>query len=228
MKVLRILRRRKIRLSFILLLLSIFIFTTYAWFNFDRNVEGGGLVANVSTWAVEFIIEGEEIQTETFELEIDDIYPGMDSITKEIDIYNLGEAPSELFYEIEEMYLFGEKIIDNETVADEVAGTNTVDLFGKSSASIFTEGNTNYSYSLKYPTPFSINYSYDKEQISGQGGDDTAHAVFKIDFEWENKDENDEEDTKLGTLSYNYEKNHEGEPAIKIAVKITAKRWFPE
>ena len=119
MKVLRALRRRKIKLSFIFVLLVVFIFNTYAWMRTDRNTGMGNLTLNVDDWSVAFIINDEEIQTQEYTFEIEEFYPGITpdkttgatSIEKRIDVYNVGESASNLTFEITDIYLYGERII---------------------------------------------------------------------------------------------------------------------
>lgn len=263
MKVLRILRRRKIKLSFIFLLLLVFIVNTYAWMSTDRNTEmGGSLVLNVDDWDVAFIIDDQEITTEEYTIEIDEFYPGVatedNPIVKQIDVYNLGQGNSLLEYEITEIYLYGEQIYniestnEDETVTSvpETIGTVTTtdgitggNLFGNSNAIIFKEEENrstedkekaNYTFSLRYPTPFTITYEYEDTYITGKDQSDESTSWMKINLSWENKEENNEEDTRLGNMVYKFENARDengnlingGEPAIRIKAKITAMRVF--
>lgn len=249
MKILRILRRRKIKLSFILLLLVFFIFNTYAWMRTDTNTETGNISLTVSDWDVQFMINDEEVKTEEYTFEIPEFHPGIDPIEKEITIYNIGDANSFIKYEITDIYLYGEQIYRNEVVKNEVTslvpetlgieapdsnGLITADVFGNDDATIFEKGNTNYSFSLRYPTPFTISYTYDRTHVSGKEFAESAIAKMTINLAWYDEEENNEEDTKLGTMAYEFanavdeEGNllHEGEPALKIVAKITATREF--
>ena len=235
MKVLRILRRRKIKLSFIFLLLLVFVFNTYAWMRTDTDTEMGSLTLNVDDWSVAFII--------------DEFYPGIAPIEKQIDVYNIGEANSFLKYEITEIYLYGEQIYKNqqgegenitfvpETIGAETTNANgekTANLFGNGEATIFDEANTNYTFSLKYPTPFRITYTYEKTHISGQDQSETATSWLTINLAWDNAETNNEEDTKIGNMVYAFENAkdadgnllHEGEPTLRIATRVTATREF--
>ena len=250
MKVLRVLRRRKIKLSFIFVLLLFFIFNTYAWIRTDRNTEMGSLALNVDDWSVAFIIDGEEIETEEYIFEVPEFYPGITTgtpIEKKIDVYNTGDSDSTLKYEITEIYLYGEQIYKNEVVENdetkyvpETLGEETgeeyepktANIFGNSNATIFQEGNTNYTFSLKYPTPFTITYSYDKDYIEGKDGVETSKAWMKINLSWENNEENNEEDTRLGNMVYEFENAKDangnlvngGEPALRITTRVTANK----
>lgn len=249
MKVLRILRRRKIKLSFIFLLLVVFILNTYAWMYTDKNTEMGSLTINVDDWSVAFIIEDEEITTEEYTFEVEEFHPGIEPIEKKIDVYNTGEANSFLKYEITEIYLYGQQIYKNEqgegdektlipeTIGAETTDTNglkTINLFGNENATIFDEENTNYTFSLRYPTPFTISYTYEKTHISGRDYSETATSWMTINLAWPNDESNNEEDTKIGNMAYEFENAkdtennllNEGEPALKIITKVTATREF--
>ena len=183
MKILRVLRRRKIKLSFIFLLLLVFIVNTYAWMRTDKNADAGNLLLDVDDWSVAFIVDDEEIQTEQYTFEIPEFHPGIAPIEKQIDVYNIGEANSFIKYEITEIYLYGEQIykieqgegenakLIPETIATETVDANgrkTANLFGNNTATIFDDENTKYSFSLRYPTPFTISYTYDKTYVKSR------------------------------------------------------------
>lgn len=262
MKILRVLRRRKIKLSFIFILFLFFIFNTYAWMTTDINTGTDSLVLNVSSWEVAFVINGEEIKTEEYTFDIDEFYPGITPIEKKIEVWNIGDSNSFLEYEITEIYLYGMQIwkrtVDAETTIPETIGEEitdengqiTADLFGNQEAMIFDENNTYYKilleekensqdniyydFSLKYPTPFKISYAYGATHIGGAGRNNEvgSRSEMTIRLEWDNDELNNEEDTRLGNLVYDFEhaKNangdliHEGEPALKIVTRVTAKK----
>lgn len=260
MKILRTLRRRKIKLSFIFLLMSVFIFNTYAWMSTAKDTTMGSLALNISSWEVAFIIDDEEIKTEEYTFEIPEFHPGITNdetgpIIKEIDVWNIGDANSYIKYEITDIYLYGVQIYKNseipETIGEESGEeTKTANLFGNEDAQIFDVSNTYYkfleeenenpdenkyySFSLKYPTPFSITYSYDSTYISGNADENELGARSKmlINLEWNNDEENNEEDTKIGNIVYAFKNAKDkdgnllntGKPALKIVTKVTATR----
>ena len=262
MKILRVLRRRKIKLSFIFILFIFFIFNTYAWMTTDKNTSAGTLLLNVSSWEVAFVINDEEIKTEEYTFEIDEFYPGITPIEKKIEVWNIGDSNSFLEYEITEIYLYGMQILKKttdegtnipDTIGEETKNENgqtTANLFGNQDAIIFDENNTQYqvlleekensadntyySFSLKYPTPFTISYTYGLTHIGGAGKDNEvgSRSDMTINLKWDNDELNNVEDTRLGNLVYAFEnaKNangdliHQGEPALKIVAKVTAKK----
>ena len=266
MKILRTLRRKKIRLSFIFLLLLFFIFNTYAWMSMNKNSSLGGLTLEVSSWDVAFIINEEEIKTEEYIFEIPEFHPGItengEVIEKNIEVWNIGESDSFIEYEITDIYLYGmqvykeqndEGIFIPETIGEEIVDENEntmANMFGNEEATIFDTNNTYYrflieeneniednqycSLALRYPTPFTITYKYGTTQIRGAGNENEpgSRSKMTISLNWDNNELNNEEDTKIGNLAYDFEnakdKNgnllYDGEPALKIKVRVTAKK----
>jgi hypothetical protein len=212
----------------------------------DKDTEMGNLALNVEDWSVAFIIENQEITTNEYTFEIPEFHPGRETIQKKIDIYNTGDSDSDLKYEILEIYLYGEQIYKvqqgasatlvpetiGEEVIDNVSKTTTANMFGNEEATIFDEENANYTYSLRYPTPFTISYTYEKSIIAGKDGSPASRAWMTFDLEWTNDEANNEEDTRLGEMVYDFENAkdaegnliNEGEPALRIKARITAKK----
>ena len=228
MKLLRKLRRKKINVILLFILSVVLVLQTYAWFNFYRDVEVTGLSADISAWNLQFFVGNEEIMSNEYVLEIDDFYPGMEDIDRRVDIYNIGnDNKSNIKYEVESIQMFGYEILNNDTVGeivekvDEEGNTyKECDLFGNSSSTLFDEESTNYPFSLRYPVPFKLTYSYNKDELGIEN--EEAIGWFKLHFEWKNEEDNNEEDTKLGNLAYKYyQENPEDKAAIKINLKIT-------
>lgn len=265
MKILRTLRRRKIKLSFIFLLLIFLIFNTYAWMTTEVNNSVGGIALEVSGWDVAFVINNEEIKTEEYVFEIDEFYPGITTptnpIQKRIEVWNLGDANSFIEYKITDIYFYGVQIykeLENstpETIGEETVNADqqkTANIFGNQTAQIFDENNEYYkflvneeeneyrTFSLDYPTPFTISYTYGLTHISGSGKDNElgSRSEMIINIEWNNSESNNEDDTEIGNLAYAYKnaKDNEGnllyyneekgklEPVLKIVANVTAKR----
>lgn len=224
MKILRILRRRKIKLSFMFLLLVVFIFNTYAWWSTAKDTSAGNLALNVSNWDVAFIVNDEEIKTEEYTFEIDEFYPGIatteNPIEKKIDVWNIGDLSSNLKFEITEIYLYGMQILVDadtsipetvgEEVTDEETKLSTANMFGNSDATIFDANNTYYkvllekkeneednvyyAFSLKYPTTFTISYQYGLTHIGGSGGDNEVGSRSEMTINLAWENDDDEAD----------------------------------
>jgi len=228
----RILRRRKIRLSFVLIVLICFIVNTYAWVSNAKDVEGGAFIANVSYWGIQMMVDGEE-KDELYTYEIDEFYPGIETISKRITVHNVGDENANLKVNIEEIYFCGKNILKianedgielPETLSviseDEETGVKSVDAFGNPDATIFDPDNINYGFYLRYPTPFSITCTQDKNFLPGLVYIEDSTANIDLEFQWENNEENNEEDTKLGNMVYDYKQANPDEPALKIVVHV--------
>ena len=115
-KIVKIIKTIKIRnIIFLILLL---IFNTYAWFIYATRVSTG-ISAHVSSWNVEFST-GEDETTTNIVIELDRIYPGMETVKKEVSVKNKGEISAKLDYDIialkvmEEEYKIGEDMTSEE------------------------------------------------------------------------------------------------------------------
>ena len=109
---------KKIKIRNIIFLILLLIFNTYAWFIYATRVSSS-LSAHVSSWNVEFST-GEQDTSTNIIIEIDRIYPGMETVEKNITVKNKGEIKAELTYEIlsikflDESYKLGENITSEE------------------------------------------------------------------------------------------------------------------
>ena len=235
MNILREIRRvnNKSMPARIILLLSfsvVFIVTTYAWFTAQKDIKLGGLEGDVTSWDVAYYVDGEHILDEIATFTIDEFYPGMPTKFDVVHIYNIGEASTDIKYELISVKVFGREVLSQLQASGEIetdTATNTTNLFSK---------DTVY--------PFNISYTYDKDYLNGKYSSDdpvtseTAHATFRFDFGWaydvdggddvENAAK-DALDTKFGKEAYAYYQNAENDPskAIEIQVKITSSMIHP-
>ena len=147
-----------------------------------------------------------------------------------------GESASEIKYIISDIYLYGKQILrtedgDGDLIAEtlgeetiDAEGKHTANAFGKSTATVFQNTNT-YGFTLAYPTPFTISYTYDKTHIEGNG-EDRSKATMTLNLAWYNDEANNEEDTKLGNMAYDYKITNPDDPALKIVVKVIGRRTY--
>ena len=210
----------------IILLLSfsvIFIVTTYAWFSAQKDVKFGGLEGEVTSWDVSYYINEEENQTldtiETFT--IDQLYPGMPQREDFVHIYNIGEASTDINYQLVSVKVFGQEVV------------NQLD--------IGVDGNTRYIFSGDTNYPFTISYSYDKDYLKNKYVDDEttpqSKATFKFTVDWQYEGEGTDAenlakdilDTQFGKDAYAYYQDEANDPAkaIEIQVRITSSMIHP-
>lgn len=92
---------------------------TFAWFIFITNGDGK-INADVIAWDISFI--DEESQTELLDIELEDLYPGMEVYSRYIIVKNKSDLNAVFGYELQEITIFGEKYepenLENALVTD--------------------------------------------------------------------------------------------------------------
>lgn len=186
---------KKIKIRNIIFLILLLIFNTYAWFIYATRVSSS-LSAHVSSWNVEFST-GEQDTSTNIIIEIDRIYPGMETVEKNITVKNKGEIKAELTYEIlsikflDESYKLGENITSEEL-----------------------EKKMSSDY------PFKVNISKDDTKLS-QG---IGEGSFLVTVKWPFESGNDELDTLWGNKAYEYYLANPGKKSIEIEIKLVAQQ----
>jgi len=79
---------------------------TFAWFTFITNGDGK-IKADVIAWDIAFI--DEETQTEVLDIELEDLYPGMEVYSRYIIVKNKSDLNATFEYELQEITIFGKK-----------------------------------------------------------------------------------------------------------------------
>lgn len=192
-KIVKIIKTIKIRnIIFLILLL---IFNTYAWFIYATRVSTG-ISAHVSSWNVEFST-GEDETTTNIVIELDRIYPGMETVRKEVSVKNKGEISAKLDYDIialkvmEEEYKIGEDMTSEE-------------LENK----------------MKSEYPFKVNIvKDDAELLQGIGP-----GRFSVTIEWPFESGDDELDTLWGSKAYEYYSLNPGAKSVEIEITLIAEQ----
>ncbi len=143
---------------FALLLLGI---NTYAWFIFFDKFDGN-INANVIGWDVTFY--DDDTSMENVSLDINSLYPGMDTYVKEIRINNSSDVRAKFDYEINSFTLFGREYLVTEERSSEML-----------------------IQTLETEFPFSIKFTKTKEELNS-GGDS---SIFTITVAWPFESEED-------------------------------------
>lgn len=236
MNILRELRRTskksiETRIRLILLFSVLLIINTYAWWYMNKEVDLGGLEADVRTLdaSTTYVINEENALDATTNFAVDEVYPGMPDYEDYVHIYNLGESSTKITLEIESIKIFGQDILGELEDNGEIQKNgNTVTLF---------VNDTKY--------PFCISYSYDKDVLEekyeygkltdgvfedlkndegkyGYETDNSSVATISFNINWEYDGGSDELDTEMGKKAYEYYKNAKdnGDKAIEITMKI--------
>jgi len=190
-KIVKILK--KIKLRNIIILIILLAFNTYAWFIYATRVSTT-LSVHVSSWNVEFVTGTGEIFTNMI-IEVDRLFPGMETFEKNIEVHNKGEEKAKLSYEIESLKIMDQTYTVNESLTSE-----------------------QLEEKIKTQYPFKVNIEKDDAGFSEQNGT----GKFKITIDWPFESGNDELDTYWGNKAYEYYSIHPGEKSIQIKLKLIA------
>ena len=134
-KVYKVLRKNKKAIKIRAMIMTGFLFAinTFAWFIFITNGDGK-INADVIAWDIAFI--DEESQTELLDIELQDLYPGMEVYSRYIIVKNKSDLDATFDYELQDIFIFGK-----EYTSDDLEN------------------------SLKNDFPFSIEFGHDKIEL---------------------------------------------------------------
>ena len=186
---------KKIKIKNIIVLILLLVFNTYAWFIYATKVSSS-LSVHVSSWNVEFSIGEDETVTNII-IEVERVFPGMETFEKNVTVRNKGEIKAELDYEIISLKVMDESYRIGENITME-------ELENK----------------MKTDYPFKINVTKDDTLLKEGIGE----GLFSVDVEWPFESGNDELDTLWGNKAYEYYSLNPGEKSIEIEIKLSAKQ----
>lgn len=186
---------KKIKIKNIIILILLLTFNTYAWFIYATKVSSS-LSVHVSSWNVEFSIGENETVTNIL-IEVERVYPGMETYEKTVTVRNKGEIKAELDYEVISLKVMDESYEIGEDITME-------ELENK----------------MKTDYPFKINISKDDSLLK----EGTGEGIFQVTVEWPFESGNDELDTLWGNKAYEYYSLNPGEKSIEIEIKLSAKQ----
>lgn len=205
-------RKRNLKLNLIpMFFLAVsFISVTLAWFIYS-GLATVQTEVNVKAWYIELEKEGEKISNNII-ISVDDIYPGMETVTETIKIKNKGDSVAAVSYNINTARILG----DDEHYYDTTTGSiSTVDLEDK----------------LAHEYPFHINMNLSKNFVLEK----TDEATFDISISWPLDSGTDENDSYWGTEAYKFkeeegkllalDKNYQVRPSIQIVISLTAEQY---
>lgn len=223
------------RIILLLIFAVILIINTFAWFSTQEDVNLKGLSGDVTAWDVYYYVNSDtdEILDETATFTIEELYPGMADRTDVVHIHNIGEASTNIQYELISVKVFGQEVLNKlkEDGAIQTVGNTTT---------IFSGDTAQNAKGTAYP--FNISYTYDRTKLIGTYVDDEstprAAATFKLNVSWAyeiagSESENaakDALDTEFGKDAYAYYQDTANDPtkAIEIKVKITSSMIHPD
>lgn len=144
------------KLKALIILFFALVANTYAWFIYNRIVDGD-ITAHVKSWNVTF--DGALDDSLVFEL--DDLYPGMEEVSQVVSLTNNGEMDATVDFKIRSV-----RIMD---VTYEVGVDN------QTSESIENELLNNY--------PFKISFETSNDYVSSNGGKTELRFYVKWPYE---------------------------------------------
>ena len=100
---------KKVKLRTIFLLAITLASNSFAWFVYTTKVSSN-ISAKVREWNVTFDVNGQTVE-KTIEINIDSLYPGMDTYTQTLTASNSGEARAQITYEVITAKVLGDDLM---------------------------------------------------------------------------------------------------------------------
>lgn len=176
---------------------------TFAWFIYITRVDNNVSV-HVKSWDVTFQSGDHEISN-TVELNVDSLYPGMEDYVYEISAYNKSEVSATLSYQILEANILGTEYVTEEGRIEKGEDVLPTDLTSLELEDMF-----------KNDFPFSMSINLSNQTILETNGNE----LFSINITWPYESNNDQEDTKWGIDAANYKKQYPSRSSITMKIKV--------
>lgn len=182
--------KKRIRRRTLFFLIIALIANTFAWFIYTNKVSNS-ITTGVRSWKITFDQDGQTLEQNVV-FDFDDIYPGIATQRKSIDITNDGEMKAYISYNVESIQIF-----DDVYTSDNYTEEELINILSN-----------NY--------PFKITFNNDEEINVG----DTASFSVSLDWPFESGD--DEKDTYYGKKSYEFKQNSdESQIKIIVKIKAS-------
>ncbi len=180
-------RKLKATTKRICALILTLIFSTFAWFSYIRVLDNDVNV-HVSTWKIEF--KSDEQLVNSVEISVDNFYPGMEDIVKNINISNLGEKNAKISYDIKKLSILGNEYIIKDTKeegdTDYTVYKSETTLDGVKTVKLLND---------ESKFPFEIVLTFD-ETINSQA-DEINEGYFNTRLTWPYEIEGTEEEKRI-------------------------------
>ena len=196
--------KKVINLKRIIILIVLLAGNSFAWFIYSQQVEGNVNV-HVRSWKVVLESANQPITT-TYDVKIDNMYPGMSDFSQSIQVYNKSEMSADITYTILEMNILGTNTITKEGVLEQSGTLSGTEI---TSSDLVTKLNSDY--------PFKIAFTITNSIVDA----DTGESNFTINVTWPFESGNDALDTEWGNNAYVYKTNNPSSPSITMKVKLS-------
>lgn len=199
-------KKRLLRVHQLLFLIMLLIVNSTAWFIYVNTVENT-MNVHVKAWDVTFEAGDSEI-IDTIDVQVDDLYPGMENFTYDLEAHNRSEVTATVTYEILEANILGDVYYTIEGRAERHEEPLATDM---SSSEFETMLATDYPFTISF-------YLTNALMNSGNGS-----STYSVNVVWPYEQGNDELDTEWGIRAAQFKSTHPSEPSIilKIKIKIT-------
>lgn len=197
-------KRSIIKPSRLIFLIVLIASNTFAWFIYATKINSTVSV-HVRAWNIVFEAEDTQI-SDTLNLNVDSIYPGMEDYEYEIKAYNRSEVPASMTYQVLSAKILGDEYItreEKEILGQEVSEDDITC--------------SQLEQKLLNDYPFHISFNTSSNLISVGNG----QATYSFNVVWPYESNHDDIDTMWGINSYQYKESNPGEPSITLKVKIT-------
>lgn len=203
---------KKINIKRIILIIFFLIMTTFAWFVYYKVLDTGVMV-HIASWNIEFSLKGEKIENK-LDIAVEKLYPGMEEQSTEINVKNNGEATAKIGYDIEEIYILGNKY---EIIKDMSNLEETNKYYLELKAPIVNEEGKAVSGVVDDKERFPFKIEVENSDIV----ESNKEGYIKVKINWSG--ENDKLDTLWGYNVAKFLEETEGkEKIIKMKLKINA------
>lgn len=196
---------KKIRPIHVLILIFLLMFNTYAWFIYATEVSTG-LSVHVRSWKILFKNDDNPI-VDYINIDVNNIYPGMEDYTNELKAYNLSESKAKVSYEI-----LSARILDKEYKSVEGYLYENLEVPEDVMTSL------ELAEMLKTKFPFKLEISIGNEILDAQVGITT----YTIKLYWPYESGDDEVDTYWGNRAYEYNITNPNDSSLNFRIRVRA------
>ena len=196
-------KKKLLRIHQLLFLIMLLIVNSTAWFIYVNTVENT-MNVHVKAWDVTFEAGDSEI-VDTIDVTVDDLYPGMQNFTYDLQAHNRSEVTATVSYVLLEANILGDHYITEEGRAEVGQQVQTGDLTSAELEEMLAED-----------YPFTISFSLTNALMNSGNGSST----YSVNVVWPYEQGNDELDTEWGINAATYKSTHPAEPSIILRIKI--------
>ncbi len=196
-------KKIKIKLSRIVFLIVLVAANTFAWFIYATKVDSN-ISVHVRAWNVVFQAGDNEV-INTININVGDIYPGMNDYSYEVEAYNYSEVAADLHYSILEARILNDRYVTVEGRTEYNEQIQATDLTSEE-----------LEEQLLEDYPFVISFATSNDTLSMENGYETC----TLSVIWPYENNQDELDTYWGIQANNYKESYPSNSSIAIKIKI--------